>query len=157
MSRQFTLRWTASGAVLALFGLSCALPACYGEGGFLESGVEAYGCDLLVFGWLHAGGFAWLANLLLVPGVVCLGTGKDGAGALIAGVAVALSPGPLFRFDALGLGQFRLQRPFALVCWQGQLELRIGYFLWVLSHSLLFACFAGLLSRRFAPPRNCAL
>jgi hypothetical protein len=138
MSRLLSERRVACGTVLGLFGLSCALPACYGEGGFLESGVVAYGCDLLAIGWFFGPWLAWLANPLLALALVCVWKRQEGVAAVSAGVGTGLSLTPLYSLGGFRVPDFRLEPPIAIVFHDCVRELRLGYFLWVVSHVVLF-------------------
>jgi hypothetical protein len=81
--------------VLALYLAACALPAIHlpgeGAGEFRIPTEDAIGLKALLFGWGYLSfNLAWLANPLLLVGLICYGRRRDTA-ALILGVAASLA------------------------------------------------------------------
>ncbi len=142
---------------LGLFCLACMLPAGYGQGGFMEDGIELTGWKLLLFGWLMLrfsvlAYLAWLGNLLWILALGCLWR-RNYRGTLIAsalGAVLSLVP-VLLMGDPLYL-TVRLSPPIALLSASGNLELRAGYIAWMASHFALLI--AGSLLFRLHPT-NC--
>jgi hypothetical protein len=129
----------ALAVILTLFVLSCALPAGYGQGGFLDDGVELMGWRMLVFGWMIPPfTLAWLANPLWTISLFLLWKKNSRRAAILSGAAMALCMGPLAWLTASELGEIRLNSPMAWVFQGGHVELRLGYFVWVGSHFMLF-------------------
>jgi len=146
MSRADTLPILGPIAVLSLFAASCALPAGYYEGKYLEEGVESPGWWMLAVGWMAlplAGVVAmtWFANPLLFVALWSFRRRKYGGSAVWAGIALALSLLPTARCVAeSGPGGFHLQPEPAWVFptpWN-RTELRSGYFTWVASHGFMY-------------------
>src|SRR6478609_2131247 len=76
--------------VLALYLAACHLPG-EGAGEFRIPTEDAIGLKALLFGWGYLSfNLAWLANPLLLLGMICYGRRRDTA-ALILGVAASLA------------------------------------------------------------------
>lgn len=149
MGRHATFPVLGPVAVVALFAASCALPAGFYRGKYLEEGVPVEGLGALIFGWSvfflgHPEGLGWFANVMLAAGLVRQWQRRYAAAARWAGAATALGlwplvvllrewnvsvrewPDPALTFT-LGFGD-------DVYAWA---ELRTGYFVWVAAHGLL--------------------
>ena len=150
MGRAATLPVLGPVAVLALFAGACVLPAGYYRGKFLEEGVPVEGLGALLFGWSvfllgRAEGLGWFANVLLAAGLVRQWQGRYAAAARWAGMAAALGLWPLAVLLAGWSVDVRRWPDPALTFTLGSgddayawAELRVGYFVWLTAHGLLF-------------------
>jgi len=154
MGREQTLPILGLIAVLALFGAACALPAGYYRGMYLEEGVAPYGWNLVLMGWMALPLYglpvlSWFANPLLGLGLLRFWQRKYAAAARLSAVVVSLG--------LLPLAALAIDRPGAIRLWPNpavmfstswsEVELRIGYFVWLAAQGLLLG-FAVICWRR---------
>ena len=142
-------RLTAAMMALALFIASCEMSAVHGHGGVLKDGVELLGWDLLGFGWMKpppVPGLAnlacwacWLANPLFVLALVALLRQQFRKASVFSslGMGIGLTPIVILSWNHV---EFHLAAPIRIVSYGGPqyFELRLGYMLWLYSHTTLF-------------------
>src|SRR5262245_60935060 len=145
MRRADTLPILGPIAVLSLFAASCALPAGYYQGKYLEEGVATPGWWLLAPAWMIfplPGMLAlmWFANPILLAALISSWRRNYRKSAVWAAIALVLSLLPLaLVVSESGTGRFEVRPEPAWVFpteWN-RTELRSGYFTWVASHGLM--------------------
>jgi hypothetical protein len=124
-------------AVLALYCAALASPAI-----LLEGEQRHFGWAILIYGWfgILKGEFSWLANLLLLSGLVALVTRQNLAACLLA-------------LGCLVLGLFAqrtAELPTSVTAFSRVSGFSFGYYLWMASFVALFigAFRAGMASRK---------
>lgn len=150
MSRAATLPVLGPLAVVGLLGASCTLPAGYYCGTFLEEGVSVDGVRALLVGWMtfflgHPEGLGWLANPVVAVALFRQWQKRFASAARWAATAMALGLLPLavllagwwpsVRWWPEPALTFTLGRGDDVWAWA---ELRVGYFVWLAAHGLLF-------------------
>ncbi|HKA06618.1 MAG TPA: hypothetical protein VKD71_05125 [Gemmataceae bacterium] len=146
MSRADTLPILGPIAVLSLFSASCALPAGYYQGKYLEEGVALPGWWLLAPAWMIIPlpgmlALAWFANPALLAALVGIWRRKYRKSAVRAAIAVGLSVLPLalvVRESGTGRFEVRPEPAWVFPTEWNRTELRSGYFTWVASHGFMF-------------------
>jgi hypothetical protein len=135
------IRFAALVAPLVAFVFSCTQVAAWmpARGGFMEEDMEFAGWCLVVVGpffIFHPLVYcSWLANPLFLMSIYWFHKDRR-TEALVASVLATVSSFvPLAMLDIEST--LRWQSPIALVSRNGNLELRIGYLLWVGSHLLM--------------------
>jgi len=144
MSDARTLPVLGPVAVLGLVAGSCALPAGYYQGKYLEEGVSAHGYWVLLLGWSTcifgaSPGVAWFANPALVMGLYYQWRRRFAVAARWAAVAAGLAQLPLAELLVDWSASIRWWPEPALVFdarWNARAELRAGYFVWLAAHGL---------------------
>jgi hypothetical protein len=124
-----------------LFMLSCGLEVGHGEGGFLEDGFEPLGWQLLIYGWMlpdPALVLTWLSNPVFLGSLVYSLRKAYAPATILAALGAACGAIPLLWVASSSSVGVRLESPVALTWMEGRLELRLGYFVWVASHLLMF-------------------
>lgn len=123
--------------ILVMYASACALPAWYGEGGFLESGDSFPGYLALFLGPFMGAiiALSWIANPCFVSAMVLFLIKKDKLAAALAGVAFFLSLLPGLEYAAYPTARFQWEPRIALAIGTDRaIELCAGYFVWVATH-----------------------
>ncbi len=124
--------WLIRLAILAIYGISLALPALSGEGQVWNSGGDFRGWEILLFGWSTMNffpivglplQFAWLANPLLIASLVAKDFEARKVALITAVLALLVSLQP-FTTNRIDVGMYGRTDFISF-------EPLLGYYLWV--------------------------